>query len=127
MQGRMGPCAAAFQGPPPVGNDHDEKQHLIPPNISSVLLMLVRGWHNPETQGAPAVPLISSHQPGWEARERRQLWGGGGTSPRFSFRNGLPGAGAVTGLNPVRRRHWWEADYEADVFGSCSISFCPFP
>lgn len=49
-------------------------------------------------------------------------------------RAGLPGAGAGTSLNPVRRKHWWEGerkrnatDYEARVFGSCSISFYPLP
>ena len=86
----MGLCAAAFQGPPLVGNGPDEKQHLIPANISSVLLMLVRDWHSPEAQGALAAAqlalafaftLISTHQLGLEAGERRQLWGDGGTSP----------------------------------------------
>lgn len=86
----MGLCAAACQGPPPVGNGPDEKQHLIPAKVSSVLLMLVRDWHNPEARGALAAgrqalafafTSLSIHQLGWEEEKRRQLWGGGGTSP----------------------------------------------
>lgn len=55
----MGLCAAAFQGPLPVGNGPDEKQHLIPANVSSVLLMLVRDWPNCEARGARAAARLA--------------------------------------------------------------------
>lgn len=55
----MGLCAAAFQGPPPVGDGPDEKQHLIPASVSSVLLMLVRDWPNCEARGALAAAQVA--------------------------------------------------------------------
>lgn len=51
----VGLCAAAFQEPPPVCDGPDEKQCLNPANISSVLLILVGDWHNPEAWGALAA------------------------------------------------------------------------
>lgn len=35
MQGRVGLCTAAFQGPPQADAGPDEKQHLIPGNVSA--------------------------------------------------------------------------------------------
>lgn len=81
----MGLCSAACQGPPPVGNGPEEKQHLIPAKVSSVLLMLVRDWHNPEARGALAAGRqalafaftpLSTHQLGWGEEETALGWWG---------------------------------------------------
>lgn len=85
--------------------------------------MLVRDWHNPEAWGARAAaqqtvifihtdlyPPARLRSRGeetalerWENISMIQTWAG------------LPGAGAGTALNPVRRKHWWEGERERNA------------